>query len=225
MTPRKPRQRQNHAGPSHLQQVQASDYDSETLLDISRPPPRTNSDLNLTVLRRYNPSIAEILSIAGSSWVYSFDHESGWDRSGVEGTLFVCQLQSPPVTASEQFGIVVLNRKGLNNLIVDMRDVVKMEVTDSFVILHVSTKGEADGNEEFKPIGLFLPDESTRETNHSLIKACWEKTVETQSEMQAMEDKLENYGDMAFESPSEGAQNTHNGQGRRVSITDLFGGR
>ncbi len=62
-------------------------------LTLAPPPSRSNTELNLTVLRRYVPSITQILSIAPFAVLYTFLPETQiWERCGVEGTLFICQL-------------------------------------------------------------------------------------------------------------------------------------
>ncbi|ESZ90793.1 hypothetical protein SBOR_8822 [Sclerotinia borealis F-4128] len=236
MTPRKPRQRQNHPGPSQLHQVQASDYDTETPILGPAPPTRTNDELNLTVLRRYHPSIQKISSLAASATMYMFSLESKtWEKLPIEGTLFVCELLPSPTTGTEDYCIVVLNRKGLNNVIHNFREMNNVEINGEYLYWTVKNTEATEGIPVAKAFGLFIHDDETgtRDVNQTEILNRWRKTHATMNEVQALENKLENYGDKGFAGPCE-AENTFPSQiqtqsevqgGRRLSITDLFGGR
>ncbi|KFZ02003.1 hypothetical protein V501_09692, partial [Pseudogymnoascus sp. VKM F-4519 (FW-2642)] len=129
-------------------------------------PTRTNTDLNLSVLRRYFPSTRTILSIAANAVVYTFSASTGqWEKSGIEGALFVCETE-------EGFVVVVLNRHGLENLVLDVREVRDVEVTSEFLILRVPGEGEGE-----KVMGLWIHGDrdDTREKNAGTILQCWEK--------------------------------------------------
>src|SRR5437868_5642645 len=108
MTPRKPKQR-HHQRPSstHLAQIQVSDYDSDIVAYNTKhahhvpSPTRTNTELNLSVLRRYNPLVRNILSIAANAVIYLFSPSlQQWEKAGIEGTLFVCDTEPYPMAAS-----------------------------------------------------------------------------------------------------------------------------
>ncbi|KAI9824758.1 MAG: hypothetical protein M1832_001586 [Thelocarpon impressellum] len=174
MTPRLPKQSQQH---------QASDYESDLnvaalsdagLTQPARPPSRTNAELNLSVLRRHDPSIAFILSIAPYAVVYLFSPTSQqWEKSGVEGTLFVCQL-TPAETGAERYVAIVLNRRGLENFSAELLDGGDVEVTEEYVILRVTEDGE-----EQKIYGLWIFSEpppsstaNTRAINAQIIQDC-----------------------------------------------------
>ncbi|PLN75180.1 hypothetical protein BDW42DRAFT_43142 [Aspergillus taichungensis] len=99
------------------------------------PPLRTNEELNLAVLRRHNPSIQNILSLAPYAVVYIFSATSRqWEKSGIEGTLFVCQLSQGPL-GEERYTVFVLNRRGLTNFDVPLTDGENVELTEEYVIL------------------------------------------------------------------------------------------
>jgi hypothetical protein len=173
ITPRKVRPRQQN-NPSHPPPaaIQPSDYDSEAFYEPNVPN-RSNTELNLSVLRRYRPSIHTILSIAPSAQTYIYSATSPWIKTDTEGTLFVCQLLPSSVGAPVNYSIVVLNRKGLENLIVDLDTVENVEVQDDFLM--VSIKGE--GDQGGKTFGFFIhADKSdTREVNCQLVKEKWEE--------------------------------------------------
>ena len=110
------------------------------------PLPHTNTTLNLSVLRRHNPSTHAILSIAPYAVVYHFSSTSqSWEKLGIEGTLFVCSLYPAYPSGPERYNVTVLNRRGLENFTTELLDGRDVEVTDEYVILSV---GKTDGDEE-----------------------------------------------------------------------------
>ena len=210
MTPRKSQARHKHH-PSQpqahaLQQVQASDYDSEIPYNPTSLPTRTNTELNLSVLRRYVPSITDLPSLASSTDVYTYSVAAqAWERLDVNGTMFVCELNH-----GLGYCIVILNKKGLDNLIIDMVDVLEVEINTEFLIMRFLDKGED------KALGFFIQDvpEGSREANSSLIKACWEKVM---GEDGGRQDRVEiREGSLDEEKPLPVA-------GQRLSLSDLFG--
>lgn len=166
--------------------VGVSDYESDIYYSFpdaqqqqlqqlqSAPPSRTNEELNNAVLRRHNPEIASILSLAPYVVVYVFNPESQqWEKTGIEGSMFVCQLV-PEAYGQERYSVFVLNRRGLNNFDLHLTDENNVEITDEFVIL----KSGNDSGEE-KIYGLWIysepPPNSTAETrkiNAQVIKEC-----------------------------------------------------
>ena len=150
--------------------------DSEPPLD---PPPtlptRTNSQLNLLVLRRHYPSTASILSLAPYAVLYAFNSaSSAWEKSGIEGTLFVCSLTSPMGVAQERYAVTILNRRGLENFWLELTRGEEVEVTEEYVIL------QGGEGEEGKVYGLWIFEEGAgstkgiREVTARLIKECAE---------------------------------------------------
>ncbi|KAB8297031.1 hypothetical protein EYC80_002429 [Monilinia laxa] len=232
MTPRKPRQRQNHLGPSQLNQVQVSDYDTETPMPPLAPVRRLREDVNLEVLRRYHPSIQMIKSIAGSATMYMFSLESKtWEKLPIEGTLFVCELVPSPTTGAEDYCIVVLNRKGLNNVIYDLSEMNNVEINGEYLYWTVEKPETVGGTPVAKAFGIFIHDDEsgTRVTNQSEILDNWKKTQATMTDVQTLEHNVENYGEKGpreeITYPGQIQTQTEAQGGRRLSITDLFGGR
>lgn len=57
--------------------------------------PLTN-ELNLQILRRYSPYVAQIVAVAPYAVVYGFDKESSsWAKIDVEGPMFICAMADP----------------------------------------------------------------------------------------------------------------------------------
>ncbi|KAI9837449.1 MAG: hypothetical protein M1819_007097 [Sarea resinae] len=177
MSTRRPKTRPNQTMIS-----QPSDYESDAnnisnLSDMPPPPPpRSNAELNLSVIRRHNPAVTSILSIAHYSVVYIFSLQNHqWEKSGVEGTLFVCQLTASDVGA-ERFGVMVLNRRGLNNFYTELLEGEDVEITEEYVILRVSSDDAESGQQVY---GLWIFSEpppsstaNTRAINAQIIQDC-----------------------------------------------------
>ena len=175
MTPRKIKQRYSQ---SYLQQPhQPSDYESDVnyVSDAPPPPPtRSNAELNLSVIRRHDPAITSILSIAPYAVVYIFSPASQqWEKSGIEGTMFVCQL-SPSELGAERYSVAVLNRRSLDNFRVELLDGSDVEITEDYVILQ---SNDEDGNPQVYGLWIFSepPPSSTansRAINAQIIQEC-----------------------------------------------------
>ena len=152
-------------------QPAVSDYDetdTATFTDnaaalIAPPPSRTNTELNLLVLRRYCPDVERIVQIAPFAVVYSFSPETqGWEKIGTEGTLFVCQLAGAHYS---RYSVIILNRKSLDNFIVELVSAESVEITDSYVILQDTG---ADGVEQIYGLWIFS-EENTNPTTQQVV--------------------------------------------------------
>jgi hypothetical protein len=119
---------------SHFPSQSTSNPTSTSAAAVS-PPVRSNEELNLAVLRRHDPSVTSILSLAPYAVVYLFSPSSHqWEKSGVEGSLFVTQRTQGPL-GEERYGVFVLNRRGLNNFDLPLTHGDNVEVTEEYVIL------------------------------------------------------------------------------------------
>ena len=156
-----------------------SDYDTDTanVTDtaapmMTPPPARTNTELNLLVLRRYIPDIERIISIAPFAVVYLFSPETQqWEKSGVEGTLFVCQL-SAAESGYQRYNVVILNRKSLDNFVMELVSREDIEITEQYVILQVLSE---DGTPNIYGLWIFSDEDSvlsTREVVAGAIQEC-----------------------------------------------------
>ena len=154
-----------------------SDYDTDTanVMDslpssMAPPPTRTNTELNLLVLRRYVPNVDRIISIAPFAVVYTFSPETQvWKESEVAGTLFVCQLSG---SEYPQYNIVILNRRSLDNFITELVSGEDIEITEEYVILQVM--GE-DGAPTIYGLWIFSEESdnvNTREVVANAIQEC-----------------------------------------------------
>jgi hypothetical protein len=117
---------------------QPSDYETDAplpALDVPLPPPRSNEELNFSVLRRVYPELLSIEHATPYAALYTFNLDTQqWEKVGVEGTLFICQLTPSPIGA-ERYCAVILNRRGLDNFYLELTSSEDMEITDPYVIL------------------------------------------------------------------------------------------
>lgn len=213
-----------------------SDYESDTAFYMaSHPPPptailatRTNTDLNLSVLQRYLPSITQIKSQAANAVVYTFSAQlNTWDKSGIEGTMFVCaqNVDATPRASAQGFQpgaqakgcVFILNRRGLNNMILDLSEVEAIEASDELLIFKLT--GETDEGMP-RVVGLWIhaDEESTRSTNTRIIQEMWDRIREMESIINAQ----------GTAAPAPGQATDDYGPamqaiGRKVSLSDLFG--
>ncbi|PHH64312.1 hypothetical protein CDD81_4796 [Ophiocordyceps australis] len=209
-TPRKAR----HARHSSSLFPPTSDYESDAgALAASAanqepyapPPPRTNTELNLSVLRRYIPSVQSLLSIAANAVVYSFDAASEtWDKAGIEGTLFVC-TQLPDDQAVSGASVFVLNRRGLDNLSVHLAHVSHVEMTDGLVILRIDA--HADSPDRVLGIWIHNDKDETRDINGAMIIESW---------------KAVSHASGATEVPGAEAESATTAAGKRPSLAHAY---
>jgi hypothetical protein len=192
MSRQTPKRRQNHTRqPSGPRIAQASDYESDAAHYLENHPPapkhfhRTNTELNLGVLKRYVPSITTIIAIAANAVIYTFLTETqGWERSGVEGTLFVCSQEPSPATGEPRFCLFILNRRGLNNIMVDLATVQECDITSGeLTIMHVESN---EVGEDDKIVGVWMhaDSEDTRQVNMNIIHGLWEQAKEARKQAQ-----------------------------------------
>ncbi|KAM0278252.1 hypothetical protein ACHAQH_005265 [Verticillium albo-atrum] len=231
-----PRGKRGHARHSSASHRHAnpitSDYDSDaqnlSLLDQNAAAPtpnpallnRTNTDLNLSVLRRYIPSIHSILSIAANAVVYTFaPATSSWERAGIEGTYFLCFLAPEPgqEAAPPRACIFVLNRRGLENINIDLAGVGHFEVMDGIYIFRLDEGSDvlagvkpedADAVIDKTVVGIWIhtEDDETRMSNAVMVQ-------ETMRLVQTGEAHVEGEPAVQGEQPT----------GRKISVSALFG--
>ncbi|KAH8882320.1 PH domain-like protein [Thozetella sp. PMI_491] len=243
-TPRKSRHRHQPSG-SGPRAIAASDYESDAAhyMETREAPPvppslhRTNTELNISVLQRHLPDIQSILSQAANAVVYAFSaDDQEWHKDGVEGTMFVCQqepLLLPNGHAVPRACVFILNRRGLDNLAVDLMKVSHCEVAGELIILKLEDEHATDGAEvgaATKVLGLWVhaDKDDTREINAAIIDSVWKRikaSIDALAEsMAAAAAAAAAEGNLS--EPAEADDSTASGSqaaGRRLSMTDLFG--
>lgn len=127
--------------------------------------PASNEEMNLMVLKRYNPAITSILSIAPHAVIYIFNPTTQlWEKEnvGIEGTLFICQWTQGEL-GENRYSVLVLNRRGLQNFEAQLCDGEDVKITEDYVILRVADgrgRGSHDvnGSIENKGDGSHKPE-------------------------------------------------------------------
>ena len=116
---------------------------------------------------------------------------------------------------------MVLNRRGLDNVILDLATTEDVEITTEFVILRFQDTGGEQ--EEQKVLGLWMhaDKDDTREINANLIFECWQRANPARAARAVAADHYE-------EDSNNGRDNMGNGNkspalGRKLSLRDLFG--
>ncbi|CAN6439142.1 unnamed protein product [Victoria cruziana] len=96
--------------------------------------------LNLTVLRRIDPFVEEILTTAAHVTFYEFNIEqSRWSRKDVEGSLFVVKRNTQP-----RFQFIVMNRRNTDNLVENLLGDFEYEVQGPY-LLYKNAAQEVNG--------------------------------------------------------------------------------
>jgi len=228
---------QPHSLQQYQQVAQASDYESDNAAYLSdlpapaAPEARTNDELNLAVLQRHNPKIASILSIAPYAVLYEFNPhpEPSWNKSGIEGSLFICQLVPGYHLGEDRYAVIILNRRGMENFDAELReaDNTGVEITDEYVIVSLM---EDDVQRIF---GIFIfsegpgsSTEKTRTLNADLMKQC---AVQAGLSLKAAEaaatEALPHHHDGNTRGDDPSMENVGMGvpMGRQISLQELCG--
>lgn len=223
---------QRYLRPSDQVPVNNSDYESDAVYYVdSQPPPpsaslmnRTNTEINLSVLKRYLPSISQILSVAANAVVFTFSLENmAWEKSNIEGPLFVCTQGE--VTSESEWGrnggcAFVLNRKGLDNLILDLTTVSKHEMQNDLLIFRIEMdgrNGSAAGGDRVLGLWIHPEAEHTRPANAALINQVWTNARDGMEQREAVGFESGPHGGGADVGPAMQAM------GREISLSTLFG--
>jgi mRNA-decapping enzyme 1B len=118
--------------------------------------------INLSVLKRYDNSITNIIESSSHVVVYSFEPSlQTWKKRGIEGTMFIFKRTKEPNT-----GFLVMNRLAPDNLIVYITSNMEIEITKDFVIYKTA---DDDVN------GLWIYEAKDRERVGKLLQALQEE--------------------------------------------------
>ncbi|KAI7874830.1 hypothetical protein K492DRAFT_174099 [Lichtheimia hyalospora FSU 10163] len=106
--------------------------------------------LNLTVLKRHDPSISDICDQSPHAVVYKFSRDkNSWDKMGMEGVLFLVHRETSP-----KYALCILNRISMDNFWLYLSDIVDISLNEEFVMCQTS---------EGKACGLWLFEEKDRQ--------------------------------------------------------------
>ena len=205
----------------------------ETREMAPKPPSQTRSDMeiNLSVLRRHDPSITSILAIAANAVIYTFlEATGGWEKHGVEGTMFVCEQQptvGPHGQPRSRACVFILNRRGMNNIVIDLSKVSDCEVVEELIVFRLEdgyapvSGGTEDASASgMRVLGIWMHSDETRprEANMDMIQAAWQETRAPSGQQALIDDNAS-----VVESLAGGAAVSGPMAGRQLNVADLFG--
>jgi Dcp1-like decapping family len=165
------------------------------------------------------------LSVAPYAVIYTFSPspEPAWIKSGVEGSLFICQLE-PGQLGEDRFNAIVLSRRGLENFEAELKEdeTGGVELTDEYIIVtsNVSGKSAASG------IWVFSegPGSSTAVTRDLVAQFVKERAVQAGRSRRAAEEAQrqgnENGNGQSGHQPENGFGIP---MGRQISLQEMFG--
>lgn len=133
----KGKSRAHHSQPQAPPQLSDYETDAPQAIDYPPPPPpgRSNEELNLSAIRRHYPEVNAVHHVAPYAVLYAFSLETEqWEKVGVEGSLFICGLV-PSAAGVERYGVVMLNRRSMDNFYMDITGPDGLEFTDEYIIM------------------------------------------------------------------------------------------
>lgn len=210
MPPQKAKPRASHPQPP----PQPSDYETDAppAVDVPLPPPRSNEELNFSVLRRVYPELLAIEHVTPYAALYTFNLETQqWEKVGVEGTLFTCQLTPSPIGA-ERYCAIIYNRRGLDNFYQELTSSDEMEITDPYVILQ---------GDLVYGIWIFA-DPPPASTSNCRIETA-EKMMAMADRAKASREAKEREAGHGFEEAAKQTGAASAPMGRQLSLRELFG--
>jgi hypothetical protein len=195
---------------------QPSDYETDApppVLDVPLPPPRSNEELNFSVLHRAYPDLIAIEHATPYAALYTFNLDNQqWEKVGVEGTLFICQLTPSPIGA-ERYCAVILNRRGLDNFYLELTSNEDMEITDPYVILQ---------GDQVYGIWIFADPPPASTANCRVETA--EKMMAIADRARASREAKERAGKNGVREATEQTEAAFSApMGRQLSLRELFG--
>ncbi|KAI0470763.1 hypothetical protein GGR56DRAFT_113150 [Xylariaceae sp. FL0804] len=239
------RSQQIQAQEAQQQFLGSSDYESDTAAYMASHPSkspaalaaRTNTELNMSVLKRYVPGITGIISIAANAVLYVLQPPGEWKKSNLEGTMFICsQDGTKQGVVSEKGCLFILNRKGLQNFTLDLNNVSDFELSGDLLIFKMDDEAQAvdlpmeSGEAPVKAgvVGLwtYAEVESDRQANAAVIYEMWAKVREAR-ERRAAAAVSTDPAAAAEDGPAAPATAQATGQveGRKLSLSELFKGQ
>lgn len=178
------------------------------------PQKRTTAEINFSVLSKYVSGLHSIIDIAPFTVLYTFSTETRqWEKCGIEGSLFVCQTWRDDY---QGFSVVILNRKSLNNFIIDITGTNQVELTEQYVIL----QGVEDGAPQIYGVWIFSEEgsePSTKDRVGDIIQRC-AVAVEDEEELVAEDSEHEEEPDLEPEQYTAPVQQ----HGQPLDLNSLF---
>lgn len=152
------RQKHRHIPSSTFSDFEGVDSDLQYLSDNFAAPPttRTDTELNLAVLRRLDQQILDLHHVSPYAVVYAFSSQtSAWEKVGCEGSAFLVSLL-PNATHSVRYAVLVLNRRGMENFEIELQSTEEIELTEEYIILQGNNQ---DGTPSVYGLWVFAEPE------------------------------------------------------------------
>ncbi|GAB4813797.1 hypothetical protein N2152v2_000843 [Parachlorella kessleri] len=113
--------------------------------------------MNLTVLRRLDPAVDELLATAGHVALYDFDIPTKrWSRKDVEGSLFLVKRRAQP-----RFQFIILNKKSADNFVEDVMGNFQCEVNKPYLLYR---------NKNSEVVGIWFYDDDECDRISALLQ-------------------------------------------------------
>ncbi|CAO2606359.1 mRNA-decapping enzyme 1B [Lemmus lemmus] len=97
--------------------------------------PGKGHDISLAALQRHDPYISRIVDVASQVALYTFFHRANkWEKTDVEGTLFVYTR-----SASPKHGFTIMNRLSLENRTEPITKDLDLQLQDPFLLYRNAT--------------------------------------------------------------------------------------
>ncbi|MCJ1306849.1 mRNA-decapping enzyme 1B [Agyrium rufum] len=181
-----------------------SDNESDIQQQITETDPsasasgttRTDSELNLAVLKRHDTSIIALEHVSPYAVVYIFSTATQeWEKSGIEGTSFICRL-APNSDCADRFVVMVLNRRGMDNFRFELMDEEQVDVSDEYIMMQSGSGDEDEEGGQQKVYGLWVycepPPSSTSQDRVRAAKKIQECAVMAGNSRRLARERLEN---------------------------------
>ncbi|KAF2854300.1 PH domain-like protein [Plenodomus tracheiphilus IPT5] len=191
-----------------------SDYETDAppAVDVPLPPPRSNEELNFSVLQRIYTDLLAIEHVTPYAALYTFNLETQqWEKVGIEGTLFICQL-TPSSIGAERYCAIIYNRRGLDNFYQELTSSDEMEITDPYVIL----QGDL-------VYGIWIFADPPPATTANCRAETAEKMMAIADRARASREAKEREGRNGVVEATEQVEASSAPMGRQLSLRQLFG--
>ncbi|KAI3394899.1 hypothetical protein diail_2070, partial [Diaporthe ilicicola] len=120
----------------------------------------TIDEINLTVLKRYVPTIQSYTAMAHNATLFKWNTDiGGWEETGVKGPFFVCNQEqglSSTGRAVPRACVFILNRSSPENAVFDLATIAQCELLAGQLLSAVTDSGEG--------LGFFMDMGKAQET-------------------------------------------------------------
>lgn len=125
---------------------------------------QARKEANLRLLQRsMDGSIVDIMGSATHVVLYNFDTASNsWEKSNVEGSLFLCYK------ANQTYTLVILNRNSPDNYPMDLDAGFQVQLSDPYLYLIFRNKDAAAGTPIIR--GVWFPNANERTQLNNLLQ-------------------------------------------------------